>query len=62
MKPHRMRMTHDLLTKYDVLNQMEVPFPRCTPAAPRHAAPHTATDSAHAARLCAQTGGAQGGA
>jgi hypothetical protein len=23
MKPHRMRMTHDLLTKYDVLNQME---------------------------------------
>ena len=26
MKPHRMRMTHDLLTKYDVLNQMEVPF------------------------------------
>ena len=27
MKPHRMRMTHDLLTKYDVLNQMEVPFP-----------------------------------
>ena len=62
MKPHRMRMTHDLLTKYDVLNQMEVPFPRYTPAALRHAAPRTATDASHAPRLGAQTGGAQGGA
>jgi hypothetical protein len=62
MKPHRMRMTHDLLTKYDVLNQMEVPFPRCTPAAPRRAAPRRATAAALAARGGAQTAAALCGA
>lgn len=27
MKPHRVRMAHDLLLKYDVINQLEVRFP-----------------------------------
>jgi hypothetical protein len=28
MKPHRVRMAHDLLLKYDVINQLEVRLPR----------------------------------
>lgn len=54
MKPHRMRMTHDLLTKYDVLNQMEVPFP-APPAGARRATAPLATASARAARASAET-------
>ena len=62
MKPHRMRMTHDLLTKYDVLNQMEVPFPAPRPRGPQRIAALRATAAACTARRGALAAAAFDGA
>lgn len=49
MKPHRMRMTHDLLLKYDLLGQMEV-RPRAV-ASSVQPEPFCATPALHSTRV-----------